>query len=135
MDVATLNIWAILLASLIGFAVGALWYSPLLFANVWMREAGLDEEKIKSANMPKIFGLSFIFLLIMAYCLAMFLNTPEINAGTGALYGFFTGFGWLLFAFGVTGLFEQRSWRYILIHGGYWTVVFTLMGLILGAWR
>ena len=61
MDVATLNIWAILLASLIGFAVGALWYSPLLFATVWMREAGLDEEKIKSANMPKIFGLSFIF--------------------------------------------------------------------------
>ncbi|WP_028670614.1 DUF1761 domain-containing protein [Saccharospirillum impatiens] len=135
MDSSTLNIWAILLASLVGFAVGALWYSPLLFANVWMRETGLDEAKIRSANMPKIFSLSFVFLFIMAFCLAMFLNTPETHAGTGALYGFLTGFGWLLFAFAVTGLFEQRSWRYILIHGGYWTVVFTLMGLILGAWR
>jgi len=32
-------------------------------------------------------------------------------------------------------LFERRSWKYIVINGGYMTVSFTVMGLILGAWR
>ncbi|MDP6096747.1 MAG: hypothetical protein QGG67_12320 [Gammaproteobacteria bacterium] len=32
-------------------------------------------------------------------------------------------------------LFEQRSFQYTAIVGGYWIVIFTLMGLILGAWK
>ena len=90
--------------------------------------------------MGKIFGLAFIFELIMAFNLAMFLTgSPEaaeqISAGMGAFYGFLTGFGWIFFAMAVNSLYEQRSWKYMLINGGYWTVAFTVMGLIIGAWR
>ena len=135
-----LNIWAILVATLSTFAIGALWYSPVLFGNAWMTAAGLSEEQVKSGNMGKIFGLAFIFELIMAFNLAMFLTgSPEaaeqISAGMGAFYGFLTGFGWIFFAMAVNSLYEQRSWKYMLINGGYWTVAFTVMGLIIGAWR
>lgn len=85
--------------------------------------------------MAKIFGLAFIFTLIMAFCLAMFLNDASIGASEGAFYGFLAGFGWIFFALAVNSLYERRSWRYSLINGGYWTVVFTLIGFILGAWR
>jgi hypothetical protein len=135
MDVSTINIWAVLVAALSAFLIGSLWYSPLLFANSWMREAGLDEEKLKDANMAKIFGLAFLFMLIMSYCLAMFLNDPSIDLAMGAFYGFLTGFGWIFFALAVNSLYERRSWKYTLINGGYWVVVFTLMGVILGAWK
>ena len=139
MDMSTVNIWAILVATLSTFLVGWLWYGPL-FGNAWMSAAGISEEKVKQGNMAKIFGLAFIFELIMAFNLAMFLTgSPEaaeqVNAGTGALYGFLTGFGWIFFALAVNSLYEQKSWKYICINGGYWSVAFTIMGLIIGAWK
>lgn len=134
MDISTLNIWAVLVATLSTFVVGALWYGPL-FGKAWLSAAGLSEEEMQKGNTAKIFGLTFIFELIMAYCLAMFLNDPAIGISEGAFYGFLTGFGWIFFALAVTGLFEQRSWKYIFINGGYWIVTFTIMGLILGAWK
>ena len=140
MDTSTLNIWAILVATLSTFVIGAAWYSPVLFGKAWMNAAGLSEEKVQQGNMAKIFGLAFIFELIMAFNLAMFLTgSPEaaqqMTGGTGAFYGFLTGFGWIFFAMAVNSLYEQRSWKYICINGGYWTVAFTVMGFIIGAWR
>jgi hypothetical protein len=90
--------------------------------------------------MAKIFGLSFVFQLIMSFNLAMFFfGSPEgaaqITVGSATFYGFLTGAGWILPAFAISHLFEQKSWKLILIHGGYWAVTFTLMGLVLGLWR
>lgn len=140
MDISLLNIWAILVATLSTFVIGGLWYSPVLFGNAWMNAAGVSEQEIQQGNKAKIFGLAFIFELIMAFNLAMFLTgSPEaaeqMNAGAGAFYGFLTGFGWIFFALAVNSLYEQRSWKYIFINGGYWTIAFTVMGLIIGAWK
>lgn len=140
MDISTLNMWAIWVATLSTFVIGALWYSPLFFGRAWMAAADLSEGRLKQGNMVKIFGLAFIFEFIMAFNLAMFLTgSPEaaeqITAETGALYGFLTGFGWIFFAMAVNSLFEQRSWKYIFINGGYWAISFTVMGFIIGAWR
>jgi len=38
-------------------------------------------------------------------------------------------------ALAVNALFEQKPLQYMLINGAYGSVVFTLMGLILGAWH
>lgn len=140
MDLSLINVWAVLAATLSTFVIGALWYSPVLFGKSWMTASGVTQEQAESGNMAKIFGFAFVFELIMAFCLAMFFfGTPEhasgITASSGALYGFLTGFGWVFFALAVNSLFEQRSWSYIFINGGYWTVAFTVMGLILGAWQ
>lgn len=53
----------------------------------------------------------------------------------GATAGFLTGFGFSALIFTIVALFEQRSWKYIFINGGYITLYFTLIGLIHGAWR
>lgn len=135
MGTPALNIWAVIVAAVAAFFIGALWYSRLLFANTWMRVAGITEEQINEGNKAKLFILAFLFALIMSYCLGMFLNDTSIGAGEGAFYGFLAGFGWIFFAMATTGLFEQRSWKYIFINGGYWVVSFTVMGLILGAWK
>ena len=49
--------------------------------NVWMRECGLDEEKIKGANMAVIFGLSFIFALMLAFVMQM-LTVHQLHVGS-----------------------------------------------------
>lgn len=138
MDLSNLNFLAILVATLSTFVVGWLWYGPL-FGKAWMSAVGVTEEDLEKGNMGKIFGLSFIFEFIMAFNLAMFLTgSPEaaeqMTPGMGAFYGFLTGFGWIFFALAVNSLYEDKSWKYIFINGGYWTVSFTVMGLIIGAW-
>jgi hypothetical protein len=135
MEAVSINWFAVLAAALLGFVIGGLWYSPLLCGKAWMRAAGMTEEKIASGNPAKTYGFAFIFLLVMSYCLAMFIGTPDITLQMGAFYGFLTGFGWLFFAFGVVALFEQRSWTYIFVNGGYWVVTMTAMGAVIGGWR
>lgn len=139
MDLSNINFLAVIAATLSTFLVGWLWYGPL-FGKAWMKEIGVTEDEVEQGNMAKIFGFSFVFEFIMAFCLAMFFyGSPEgaemITAGSGAFYGFLTGFGWIFFAMAVNSLYEQKSWKYIFINGGYWTVTFTIMGLILGAWK
>lgn len=71
----------------------------------------------------------------MAFNLAVFLSNAYVTASWGATAGFLAGFGWVAFGIGIIALFEQRSWKYILINSGYMTVAFVVMGLTLGAWR
>jgi hypothetical protein len=135
MDLSTINWLAVVAAALSTFAIGGLWYSPVLLGNVWMKENAFTEDQLKQGNMAKIFGGSFVLSFIMAFNLATFLNSPEIGISEGAFYGFLTGFGWVAMAVCVIALFERRSLAYVLIHVGYWVISFTIMGVILGAWK
>ncbi|MCG8373013.1 MAG: DUF1761 domain-containing protein [Balneolales bacterium] len=128
------NWFAVIAASLVGFVIGFLWYGPL-FGKAWMAETGMTDEKAKEGNMPKIFGTTFVLQVFMAYCLAMFIGDPSIDLAMATFYGFLTGLGWILPTMIINNLYEQRSIKLSLIQGGYWVVVFTLMGLIIGAWR
>lgn len=129
-----INHLAVVAAAVSMFVVGALWYGPL-FGKAWQRVNGLSDEDLQSASPLKTYGLSFLFSLVMAYNLAAFLGDPGTTAQWGLTAGFLAGFGWVALGIAMISTFEQRSWKYILINGGYMTVSFVLMGLILGAWR
>ena len=130
-----LNWLAVLAAAVSTFALGGLWYSKALFGRAWMSVNNLTEADLAQGNMVKIFGLSFVFAVIMAANLAAFLADAKTNAVWGATAGFLAGFGWAALGIATIALFERRSWKYILINGGYVTVSFVIMGLIIGAWR
>ena len=54
--------WLVVLGTgIIPLIIGGLWYSPMLFANAWMKAADMTEEKMKGANMALIFGLTLLF--------------------------------------------------------------------------
>jgi hypothetical protein len=129
------NWLAVLAAAVSTFVIGGLWYSPVLFGRAWMSVNNLSEADLAKSNMARIFGLSFFFALIMAANLAAFLAEPKTTAAWGAAAGFLAGFGWVALGIATIALFERRSWKYVLINGGYMTVSFVIMGLILGAWH
>jgi hypothetical protein len=129
----TINHFAVLAATTSAFILGGLWYGPL-FGAAWMRENGFTPESV-SGNTGKIFGLAFLWTLVMAYNLAAFLGDPTITFATATLYGALTGFGWIAMGMFVVGLFERRSMKLMLINGGYMTLALTIMGAIIGAWR
>ena len=53
----------------------------------------------------------------------------------GMLHGFMTGLFFALPIIGINALFERRSWKYILVNGGYFIVSLTIMGGIICAWE
>ena len=129
------NMFAVLVAAVSTFILGGLWYSPLLFGRAWQKEVGLSDEQMRTANAPKTFGFSFLFSVLMAANLAAFLADPKTNTAWGATAGFLAGFGWVALGLGIIALFEQKSWKYVAINGGYMTLAFVMMGAIIGAWR
>lgn len=131
---STLNWWAIIVAALSTFCLGGLWYSPVLFAKAWQAENKLSDEELKQGT-GRVFGFSFLWSVIMAFNLAMFLNDKNTTTSWGVTSGFLAGFGWVAMAIFIIGLFERKTLRYMLINAGYMIVSFLLMGLIIGAWR
>jgi len=144
MDMSTINWLAVLVAGISSFVVGGIWYSPGLFGKAWMKDNNFTEETIKRGNKGKIFGFTFIFSLLMAANLGMFLAEPTANCPTdcvpkvdltwGATAGFLAGI-WTFCAIAIHSLFELKPWRLILINGFYSVVSLTLMGAIIGVWR
>jgi hypothetical protein len=130
-----INWLAVLAAAVSSFVLGGLWYSKALFGRAWMSTNNLSDADLAKSNMAKIFGLSLVFAVIMAANLAAFLAEPKTTASWGATAGFLAGFGWVALSIATIALFERRSWKYVLINGGYMTVSFVVMGLIIGAWR
>lgn len=126
-----INWLAVFAAAASSFILGGLWYSAL-FAKQWQTAAGVTDEQIKNGNMALIFGGSFVLALIASASFAFFLGS-EMDAMTGALYGFTAGLCWVAASFGINYLFERKNLTLFLINGGYHTLQFTLIGLILGA--
>ena len=122
----------VVVAAVSSFAVGAVWYSPALFAGVWQRESRvIIDAQTPGPSMVSILVPAFVLQLLAAMAFALFLGVrPGLVFGAGA--GFAAGLFWVAGAFGVNYLFERRSLKLWLINGGYNVVTYTLLGAILG---
>jgi hypothetical protein len=127
-----LNWTAIMVAALSAFIIGGIWYSAL-FSKQWMSANSFSKDVLATRNMGLVFGGSFVLIFFMALNLAMFIGKE--GTSFGAMAGFLAGFGWVALGIGVVSLFEKRPLAYVLINGGYMIVSFTIMGVILGAWK
>jgi len=129
-----INWLAVVAAAVSSFVVGAIWYSPALFGRVWQRETGLTDEQLKAGNPAKIFGGAFVLSLLAAVVFAMFLGpAPALPFAVGA--GLAAGLCWVATSFGINYLFEHKRLPLFLVNGGYHTVQFTVIGLVLGLWH
>ena len=130
-----INHWAVMVCAIANLVLGAIWYSPLLFYKAWMKENNFTDEDIKKINPAKTYSITLILSVLISYNLAFFLGDDKTDIAWGITAGFLAGFGFSALIFSVVALFEQRSWKYIFINGGYITIYFTLIGFILGIWR
>lgn len=152
---------ACLVAALSTFLVGFVWYKPNVFGTIWMNETGMTDEKAKQGNMVKIFGLTLLYSVMISFMLPGMviheIGATQLNGGNnldpayltyaeacgekfrsfqhGALHGFILGLLFVLPMTAINGLFEQKSWKYMLITGGYWVVSLTIMGAIICGWK
>jgi Protein of unknown function (DUF1761) len=130
-----INYWAVVVAALSGFAVGALWYGPLL-GKQWMAESGLTEGDVKNTNFPKIYGITFLMSIVSAYVLAhVVAQFDATTAQAGAQAGFWMWLGFIVTVHLTDALFNRSSMRLVGIDSGYRLVWLVVMGIILAVWR
>lgn len=129
------NWLGVLAAAVAGFLIGGLWYGPL-FGKAWQAETGLSDERIKNANMPLIFGATFLLNLFAAFVLAHVLRSygdPGLDVTLMIAGGIALGF--VITAIGVNYLFARASLKLFLIDAGYWLLNYLAMGAVLGTMR
>lgn len=132
-----LNHGAIIGSAVLSFALGMLWWSPVLFENQWieaMKKSGTDVSKMKKdAKMGTAFAWSGLGWLVSAYVLAIVLG--ELGVVTwmyGVKYACILWLGFN-FAFGINSVvFEGRPKEILFINSGYYLVGLMIMGAIIG---
>lgn len=131
----SVNWLAVIAAAIAMFGLGAVWYSPLLFVKQWAKAAGITREGTPGSGFIWVMLGAFVLTLFMAANLAFFLAGPATTLEFALGASLAAGLGWAAVSLWIISLFEQRPFSYVLINGGYLTVGFVLMGLILGLWR
>jgi len=129
------NWLAVIVSAIVMFGLGALWYSPMLFARQWAKAAGVNMETMPRQGIPLVMVGAFVLTLLMAANLAFFIQGQGLPLWGAVGAAVAAGLGWATFSVWILSLFEQRPFAYVLINGGYLTVGFALMGLILGLWH
>lgn len=137
MNFGELNFLAIAVSALASWAIGAVWYSPLLFGKKWQRELGMTEENMREANMALIFGTSFVLMFVAVTGLALLIQGTgdaekcwSWGLGHGAATGLFFG----ATAVGINYLYQRRSVSLWLIDAGYFVLFMSISGAILAIW-
>jgi hypothetical protein len=137
---AGINFWAVLACAIATMVLGFLWYSPILFANPWMRLMGFDpNDKVKLAEMQKgagkMYALSFVASIVSAVVLAKIIAlTSVITIPYGMKVGFAAWLGFVTTVQLTGALFSKQPGKLYLINTGYQLVCFLAMGAILAVW-
>ncbi|MGH1386115.1 DUF1761 domain-containing protein [Kordia sp.] len=137
---------ALIVAALSTLVIGFLWYGPL-FGKAWMKETGITEEKAQKGMI-----LRFSISVVLAFIAVFFIYAnsvisggmpPDLHGvevtkfhtfGHGVVHGIMTALFVAMPVLVTNALFEQKSFKYILINVGYWIVTFAIMGGIVNAW-
>lgn len=158
------NFYAILAATLVSLVVGFVWYNPKVFGTIWMRETGTSmDPNFSKSKMIGMFAMSVLYAFFISFLLQVIVihqygalgmvggdptkALPSYTAfmadyGTnfrtfkhGMLHGFIAGLFFALPVVGTGALYERRSWKYVLVSGGYWVVSCMIMGGIICAMK
>ena len=138
MDLSNINYLAVAIAAVASFALGALWYSPILFGKRWQSDLGFTDEYLQQGNMGKTFGLSFVMMLIMSLGMAILLTghgDNSIDWVSGAYHGLTVGLLFVGTSMAINYLYQRRPFSLWATDALYQILFLTLMGIIIGAWQ
>ncbi|MEP7268222.1 MAG: DUF1761 domain-containing protein [Saprospiraceae bacterium] len=138
-----INWMAILLAVVVNFFIGFLWYTPL-FGKAWAREMGID---MTQKPDPKVMLKGMVFMIIGNFLLAWVLahnigawsfvpGMKEMGPLSNTIStAFFTWLGFFVpYHLGAI-VWESRSWKLFFINVGYSLVAVLAVSAILIYWQ
>jgi hypothetical protein len=134
----TIHWHSVIVSAVAVFAIGALWYSPILFGKAWVKAHGYTPEKIQAmrAEMGRAYAVSFLCYVVMAAAMAMLIGRMDIIYVRGGVkLGALIGVGFAATIGLTANMYSEKRLSVFLIDAGYQIVYLMVMGAILVAWR
>ncbi|MFA6601502.1 MAG: DUF1761 domain-containing protein [Candidatus Paceibacterota bacterium] len=134
-----INIWSLIITTLICFSLSSLWYSPYLFGKEWMELRKIGDQDLDWLTKN---GLSWRYLAILLSNLVMFsvlafilTEAGTVSAQEGAFFGSLVWLGFIIPS-ALSGLVWRREpFKLFLIETIGYLVNLAIGGGILGWWR
>lgn len=133
-----LNWFAVIVATIVYFGLGGLWYAEFLFGKAWQKAMGWD------GNAPEGAGAG-IYAVPLATCFVATLATAMLAAATGTdtlgeaiVLAVVVGIGLSASILAVTGMFDSTkpaAMTTVAISGGYHFLGLLLASVILALWQ
>ncbi len=130
-----INWLAVLLAGIGHFALGAIWYSKILFAKKWIGYTKVDINDPKAKEgMAAMFISSILMAIVSSFGIAVLAyKLGTIGFFNGAHLGLFVGIFFGVTAISNSYLYEKRPLGLHLINGGYTVFGSMIAGIIIGS--
>ncbi len=133
-----LNLLGVLLAFVVSFISGAIWFGPKTFYPVWMKARGIESGQL-TANQNKpvlFFGGTIIGVLVQTLTLGLIINSlqkyqPNLGILDGAGVGFALGVGISMFSSLSHRLFGGDNLRVWIIETANDALNLTIAGAII----
>ena len=133
-----LNLLGVLLAFVVSFINGAIWFGPKTFYPVWMKARGIESGQL-TANQNKpvlFFGGTIIGVLVQTLTLGLIINSlqkyqPNLGILDGAGVGFALGVGISMFSSLSHRLFGGENLRVWIIETANDALNLTIAGAII----
>ena len=132
------NYLAVLVAAIVVFVLGWLWYSPLLFYKPWMRARGMDPAAaMAGAKMPAgKLVTELLRCIVLAFVIARFAALLGISSWMGAVhFGVFLWIGFPVILLIGSVLWENVPVKVAAIHAGDWLVKLLVIPIIVSVWH
>ena len=134
MNFGGVDTWAIVLAAVAGYIVGAAWYMAL--SKPWMAAQGFTHESLKANQSPLPFVLAFVANLVIATALAGVvghLGVGQVTLKNAVISAVALWLGFVATTLAVNYSFGRRPLKLFAIDAGHWLAVFIVQGIVIGA--
>jgi uncharacterized protein DUF1761 len=129
-----INFLAVLVSSVVAFAIGGLWYSPMLFAKQWVNAHGFTEQQVKEIQKgaSKAYSVALVCQVFIALAMAVIAGYLHLVLFVqGLKLGFLAWAGFALPLGLMATMFTERKMTVFLIDSGYQLVYLLVMGAII----
>jgi hypothetical protein len=120
-------------AARVNMVLGAMWYSPLLFAKRWMALAhpGKTDADLAKGARPAYVVAAVSSVISAGVLLVLLKLTGTTNVGDAVGVAALAWVGFTGSVMLTNSAFGQRSWMLTAIDSGYWLVGFILMAIVI----
>ena len=133
-----INFLAVLVAAVVAFLIGGLWYSPLLFAKHWVKAHGYNDEQVAAMQKgaAKAYTVTLVCQFLIALAFAVLIGYFNLHRCVqGLKLGLLVWAGFAVPLGLMAHMFSQKRIAVLCIDAGYQFVYLLLIGAILTVWR
>lgn len=128
------NIWALLVTSVISLVISGLWYSDYAFGKQW-RAFNNNLFSMLPGNVARLYAGQFVLILITNFVLAralFYTGAATWVQGLAVAIAVWVGFVAALGASSI--LWEKKPWKLVAINTGSYLATLIVSGIIFALW-